>query len=395
MNGFGPPKGPGNGYINWLNAEYGVGATADAAVPIEFKNRIIVTQASTLVRLGKANTLRLGGEYRNNQLRSAYQFADRISYDVGSANAMLDLHPAEHVSVTAAARMDRLWLHQAGAIAQPSYDVASDFDRAFARLSFNVAVLVQTDARGQLRINGGRGYQLPSLVNYGIRLPIITLSPVPIFVAGSPRINPVGVWSGELGYTRTVGATQIEATAFLTRTDNAIASPGDGLQTELFLTPLPSLVARFTAIGDYTTYGSEISASGAMDALTWRANYTWTHTDQQLPALTLPIPYALSPKSTTPVHKANLSLGYDLGRLVLSAVARYTSATRQFAFSSTQQLLLYRVDDALAVDARAGLRLASSFELFVAGENLGLANGAAVSPIPADRRVRAGVRIAL
>ena len=383
------------GYVNWLDVQYGVGATADATEPLGFKNRIIVTQASTLVRLGKSDTLRLGGEYRNNRLRSAYQFAERISYDVGSANAMLDLHPDEAISITAAARIDRLWLHQAGAIAQPSYDVASDFDRALTRFSFNVALLVQTDARGQLRINGGRGYQLPSLVNYGIRLPIITPAPVPIFVAGSPRVDPVGVWSGEVGYARTIGGTQIEANAFVTKTDNAIASPGDGLQTELFLTPLPSLVARFTAIGDYTTYGTEVSASGAVGALTWRANYTWTHTDEQLASLTLPIPYALSPKSTTPVHKVNLALAYDIGRLSLSGVARYTSSTRQFAFSSTPQLLLYRVDDAVALDARAGLRLTSALEVYVAGENLALADGAAVSPIPADRRVRAGVRVAL
>jgi outer membrane receptor for ferrienterochelin and colicins len=106
-------------------------------------------------------------------------------------------------------------------------------------------------------------------------------------------------------------------------------------------------------------------------------------------------PYALSPKSTTPVHKANLALGYDIGRLSLAGVARYTSSTRQFAFSSTPQLLLYRVDDAVALDARAGLRLTSALEVYVAGENLALADGAAVSPIPADRRVRAGVRLAL
>ena len=384
-----------NGYINWLDAQYGVGATADASEPIEFKNRIIVTQASALVRLGKDNTLRVGGEYRNNRLRSAYQFAERISYDVGSVNAMLDLHPSDRVAFTAAGRLDRLWLHQSGAIAQPSYDLAGDFGRAFTRFSFNAALLIRTDAQGQLRINGGHGYQLPSLVDYGIRLPIVTPSPVPIFVAGSPRTDAVGVWSGEIGYVRTVGGMQLDATAFVTKTDDAIASPGDGLQTELFLTPLPSLVARFKAIGDYTTYGTEVSASGASGALTWRANYTWTHTDEHLASLALPIPYALSPKSTTPVHKANIALGYTVGRVSLSGVARYTSPSRQFAFSTAPRLLLYRVNDAIAFDARAGLRLASALEVFVAGENLTLADGAAVSPIPADRRVRAGVRLAL
>ena len=384
-----------NGYVNWLDAQYGVGAGPGATDPIEYKNRIIVGQASSLIRLDMTNTLRLGAEYRNNRLESEYQFAQRISYDVASANAMLDLHPLEQVSFTVAGRLDRLWLHQSGAMPQPVYDDPAAFDRAFTRFSFNAALLVHTGADGLLRINGGRAYQLPSLVNFGIRIPIITPSPVPIFVAGSPQIDPVTVWSGEIGYTHPLGGVKLEATGFATWTRDAIASPGDGLQTELFLTPLPSLVARFRAVGDYTTYGVELAASGSLAKLTWRANYTWTHTDDRLPPVTLPIPYALAPRSTTPLHKANVVLGYDIGPVTLSGVARYTSATRQLAFSPTPQLLLYRVSDAVALDARVGYRVTKAVELFAAGENLALAGGAAVSPIPADRRVRAGVRLAL
>ena len=383
------------GYVNWLDADYGVGAMADATAPITFKNRIIVAQASSLIRLDAANTLRIGTEYRNNQLRSDYQFSDRISYDVASANAMLDLHPTERVSLTAAGRVDRLWLHQSGKIAQPTYDDPAAFARAFTRFSFNAALLVHTGAEGLLRINGGRGYQLPSLVDFGIRLPIITPSPIPIYVAGSPRTNPVAVWSGEVGYSHPVGPVRLEGTAFVTRTKNAIASPGDGLQTELFLSPSPSLVARFQAVGDFTTYGIELAASGHLAKIVWRANYTWTHSDDQLAGTALPIPFALSPASTTPEHKANLTLTYTTGPVSLSGVARYTSSTRQFAFSTSPQLLLFPVDDAVAVDGRAAIHVTQAVELFVAGENLTLARGAAVSPIPADRRVRGGLRLAL
>ncbi|RZL28579.1 MAG: hypothetical protein EOP64_04025 [Sphingomonas sp.] len=383
-----------NGYVNWLNAEYGVGTTANATDPIVLRNRIIVTQASSLVRLDSDNTLRLGVEYRNNRLLSAYQFAECIAYDVVSGNAMLDLHPDDRFALTVAGRLDRLWLHQSGVITQPAYDDPRDFDRAFTRFSFNAAFLIHTSEQGLLRINGGRGYQLPSLATFGSRLPIVTPSPIPVFVAGSPRLSPVLMWSGEIGYSHRLGATHLDATAFVTRTENAIASPGDGLQTELFLSPQPSLVARFRTTGNYTTYGTELSASGAIGSFTWRGNYTWTHTEEQLTSLTLPIPYALSPRSTTPVHKANVTLGYNVGRLSITGLARYTSATRQFAFSSTPQLLLYHVDDALGLDARVGFRLTPAIEAFVAGENLSLASGAAVSPIPADRRVRAGLQLA-
>jgi iron complex outermembrane receptor protein len=384
-----------NGYVNWLDARYGIGTAVDTSVPIIMKNRIVVTQASTLVRLGTTDTLRLGGEYRNNRLRSIDQFARQISYDVASANAMLDVHPDDRIGFTAAGRLDRLWLHQDGRIAQPAYNDPREFDRAFTRITFNVAMLVRASDQGLLRINGGRGYQLPSLANLGTRLSIVTPSPVPVFVAGSPRIDPAGVWSGEVGYVHTLGSTKIELTAFATRTNDAIASPGDGLQTELFFTPTPSLVARFKAVGNFTTYGTELSALGRIGNLSWRGNYTWTHTDEQLTGTALPIPYAFSPKSTTPVHKANVALGYATGRLSLSGVARYSSATRQFAFSTTPQLLLYAVDDAVTLDARVGFRLIPNLELFAAGENLTLADGAALSPIPADRRVRIGLQFAI
>ena len=71
-----------NGYINWLNAKYGAGTIANANDALVLKNRIIVTQASSLVSLDSTNMLRLGVEYRNNRLVSAFQFAERIAYDV-------------------------------------------------------------------------------------------------------------------------------------------------------------------------------------------------------------------------------------------------------------------------------------------------------------------------
>lgn len=387
-----------NGYINWLNADYGEeGSDGVNRVSAPFENRLVAVKAAALYRLDTDDTLRIGGEYRNSRMRGPAQFARTIAYDVASLDAMLDLHPLDRVGVSGAARVDRLWLGQSGAIAQPVLDDPAAFDRAFTRFSFNAALVVQTSANGRLRLNGGRGYQLPSLVSFGFRLPLAVPTPVPIVITGSPRIRPVAVWSGELGYTHALGATRLEATAFYTRTNDAIASPGDGLEPhlDLFLTPTPVLAARFAAVGAYATYGTEWQASGRVAALDWRANYTWTATDGDLAGTTLPIPYALAPRATTPRHKANVALGYDGGRWYASALARYTSATRQFAFSTLQQLRLYRVDDAVAFDARAGYRLSSAFELFVAGENLSLADGAAGSPIPADRRVRGGLRVTL
>jgi len=387
-------------YANWLHADYGLTEGAPTRNPndtaaTKFSNRIIVAQGSALIRLDGNNTLRVGGEYRNNRLRSPAQFSETVSYDVGSANLMADLHPVDAVTVTLAGRLDRLSLSQSGAIVQPAFDAPSAFDRDFTRFSFNAATVVRMGETGQLRLNGGRGYQLPPLADFGLRIPIQTPSPIPVFIAGRPETRPVPVWSAEVGYNQTIGDTRLETTAFWTRTEDAIATPGDGLQLDLLLTPAPLLVSRIRAIGNYTTYGAEAALSGRYGPLSWRANYSFTHTDQTLPPVTVPAPFALSPQSTTPRHKANLELGHDAGRWYVTAIGRYTSSTRQFAFTTTPQLLLVQVDEAVALDARVGLRVRPGLELFVAGENLTLAGGAAVSPIPADRRVRGGLRVSL
>lgn len=390
-------------YVNWLDAEYGLddgaprGGKPLTAATTMFDNRIIVAQGSALVRLSADNTLRVGAEYRNNRLNSDAQFSRTLSYDVGSADLMLDLHPTDAVAVTLAGRLDHLWLDQSGPIALPSFDLASAFDRSFSRFSFNAAAVFQVGEAGHVRVNGGRGYQLPPLVDYGLRVPIPSPlpSPLPIFVAGDPGIDPVPVWSAELGYDHRIADVVLTASGFWTRTENAIATPGDGLLVELAAGPPPALISRLRAVGDYTTYGAEVSVSGRYSAIDWRVNYSFTHTDEDLPPVTSPVQFALSPRATTPRHKANVQVGYDAGRWFANALGRYTSASRQFAFTTTPQLLLLPVDDAVALDAKVGLRLRKGIELFAAGENLTLADGVAVSPIPADRRVRGGLRVVL
>lgn len=387
-------------YVNWLKADYGLSDGAPSGEAglsdrTSFNNRIIVSQGAALVRLDEKNTLRVGAEYRNNRLQSAAQFSDVISYDVGSANAMLDLHPAETLGVTLAGRLDRLWLGQSGAIAQPIIGDPADFHRAFTRLSFNAALLVQTAPGGHLRLNGGRGYQLPPLADFGLRIPIQTPAPFPVYVVGQADIQPVPVWSGEIGYDQVAGAVRLGLTGFWTRTEDAIATPGDGLELGLTMAPTPVLTSPIRAVGDYTTYGIEISAAGHHAAFNWQANYSYTHTNQDLPPAASPFAFALSPRSTTPQHKANVQVGYDAVRWYVTAVGRYTSSTFQFAFTTTPQLLLIPVDSAVTLDARLGLRLRAGVEVFAAGENLTLADGAAVSPIPADRRVRGGLRVNL
>ncbi len=389
-------------YNNWLDARYGIGSNDPGRAPIaalqtfDLSARTFVAQTSALIRLSGADTARIGVEYRDNCLDSGVTFSRITEYSVVSANAMLDLHVADPLSVNVAARIDTLSLGQLGTIAAINANSAKDFDRKFTTVSFNGAVVYQLGARQSIRLNGGRAVQAPSLVVFGMNIPVTFVGvPLPVLVAGDPAIKPVEVWSAELAYDyRISDALEIKTTAFFTRTNNAIAYPGDDPVLEVHETPSPFLVARVANIGNFRTYGVELSARGAIrDHVTWRANYSFTQTDETLAGMVPAIEYSFLPGEATARHMANVVIGYSDARWSGSVVGRYTSATRQLGTRPDTFLNLFDVSAALALDAKIGVRLSRAVSVWVAGENLTHASGAAGSPLPADTRLRSGVSV--
>lgn len=63
--------------------------------------------------------------------------------------------------------------------------------------------------------------------------------------------------------------------------------------------------------------------------------------------------------------------------------------------SAAQQLAQFSVSDALGIDARLGCRFSQHIAAYVAADNLTLAGGVAGLPIPAYRRIRAGLRLSI
>jgi iron complex outermembrane receptor protein len=385
----------GGVYANWLDAHFGAvhsGVTSFDAVHV--KNRIIVAHGSGLIRLGLSNVLRLGVEYRDNRLEGDPLFTPRVDYGVWSGNAMLDLHPTDRLALTFAGRLDHFSLGTAGAMRLPAANELSDYDRHFVRPSFNAAALVQLGGDGQLRINGGLGYQIPSLVDLGLRIPLAPMPGLPpLLLAGSPGFDPVAVWSGEIGYTKPLSPhAKLAVTLFYTKTKDAIASPGVNLTLTPSMVGGISLVSRFVDAGSFRTAGAEVSLAGTIGAhVDWRANYTFTDTNQAIQPIDL---VALAPRDTTARHKANVEIGYHRDRWFATTVLRYTSSTRQLSDDPLGNLALFRLNPALAWDQKIGVTLGRA-TLALTGENLTGARGASGSPIPAGRRIIAGVKVRL
>ena len=385
----------GSLYANWLDAHFGAAKSGDTQFDAEaMKNRIMVAQGSALVRLGLNTVLRIGAEYRGNRLDGAALFAPRIDYTVWSGSAMLDLHPTDAVALTFAGRLDHVGLGSDGEVRLPAANERSDYDRRFVRPSFNAAALFQLGGAGQLRINGGLGYQIPSLIDLGVRIQLAPMPGLPtLLLAGSPAFDPVAVWSGEIGYTKTLSdKTKFDVTFFYTRTKDSIASPGEALTLTPSMIGGLSMVAHFADAGDFRTAGAEMSLAGMIGQhLDWRANYTFTDTNQHLQPIEV---LALSPRDTTARHKANAEISYRQDGWFTTSVVRYTSATRQFSDNVLGQIALFSVKSALTLNQKIGIKTGRA-TFTMTGENLTGASGANGSPIPADRRVMFGVKLGL
>ena len=196
--------------------------------------------------------------------------------------------------------------------------------------------------------------------------------------------------------TRVGANTRLDGNIFFTQVTDAIASPGTAPAYALVNLPALSAVTRYNNVGSYKTYGVAIAANGRVTRqLGWLVNYTWTHVRDTLPSDGPPFSIVLAPEETTPEHVVNIGLDYGGSRWFGAANARYTSATRQFAFDPLSQLRLLPIQRAIGIDAKLGYHFNPHLSAYAAGENLSDAGGVAGSPIPADRRLRIGVNYTL
>jgi outer membrane receptor for ferrienterochelin and colicins len=387
-------------YVNWLDYVNSAdnllpGLAAATRLDVRIKNRIIVNQASLLARVGAKTTIRIGGEYRVNRVRSAVYYSPEISYAVLAGSAMIDAHPTDRLALTAAARIDRLKIDQKGAPDQPQVDPTSAYDRGLTTLSFNGAALLDIGGAGQLRVNGGRAIESPSLSALGLHLQTeLPGIPFPLVLAGNPALKPATVWSGEIGYARTVGQFKVDTGLFYSRIENFIAFPNQA-SFSVGATGLPLLLNRFGNVGDLEALGARTSLSGATGRWSGHLNYSWTYTDYDHLRSNARTTYILGADKALARHKINAELTYDARRWFVTGVGRYTSATDQLATMPDGQLRAFGIPDTVALDGKLGWRITPKLTASIAGENLTNARGATGSPIPADRRLRAGIAFEL
>jgi iron complex outermembrane receptor protein len=365
-------------------------------VRLQFNNNVTVMSADAVVRVGDSNTARLSVERRHNMLWNSPGYDGATHYDVASVGGMWESAPADWLTLTLAGRFDHLKLEQRGVVDQPTLFTAADFDRSIDTWSLNSAALFKLDRASTLRVAAGRGVQAPSLFSLGSRLTIPIPGPFPYVSSGNPHLDPSIIWSGEVGYSRVLEnlGGRLELTAFYNRTQDVVGSPDSA--TPALLTPprYPFILIAAQNVGSVEAYGLEASLSGRLGAhLLWSANYTWTRASQKIAGEvgdTFHWPVAFD--RSTPEHKLKGQVTYEQGRWLATAAARYTSKSQQLV-RLRGALAPYDISQTVALDAKVAYRLTPKLTLEAAGENLTGADGVDLSPVAAERRLRAGVKV--
>lgn len=377
---------------------------ADIEAPIavlpdnfEIHNKVLVASADTLVRIGSTNTMRLGFEYRDNQLTSDPGLPGATRYGVYAASAMWESTIREALTFTLAGRVDHLSLRQQGVVDQPGIFTKKDYNRSLTEWSFNSAIVLKLDDATTIRAAAARGVQAPSLFSLGSRLTLpIPGLPFPVVQAGDPSLAPSVIWSGEVGIARAFEAISGhgELTAFYNHTKDIIGAPVNETPPVAAPPAFPYILQLNDNVGSFEAYGIEASLTGGLGKnLTWHANYTWTHAQQDIEGETeQSFRWPIILDRSTPEHKVKAQLSYDRNGWLGTVAGRYTSRTQQLV-NSGGSLQAVDIPASLAIDAKVAWKVGDQLTLELAGENLTGAKGVDLSPFAAERRLRATARV--
>ncbi|UUL84040.1 TonB-dependent receptor plug domain-containing protein [Sphingomonas qomolangmaensis] len=377
---------------------------------LNFDNRVFSGSFEALVRAGSVDTLRAGLEYRRNVLRQTTFGNSATRYDLYAGSGMWEHQFGDAATFTAAIRVDSMRLsHETsdppggagppgggppgggppgvgppgvgppggpappgGAGPPPGLGPpgGADYDASITEWGANAALLLKLGPADTLRIAASRGVQAPSLFSFGVAFPGQT----------GGGIRPAIIQSAEAGLTHEIEPIEgkAELTAFFNRTTDVISSTSN--------------------VGIFNAFGVTASLAGrAAPSWTWMLNYSWTRTDENIPANSGGVfVHALALERTTPAHKLKAQLSYEAGPWLATGAARYTSATRQLVSAGgvlNGALSLVPIDPTLALDAKLAFRINRHLTATVAGENLTGAGGVDLSPAAAERRLRAGLQL--
>ena len=355
-----------------------------------------VVQASDLLKLGTANTVRLGMEYRENADNSGDLVFGTISNRIYAASLMWDWQVAPGIELTNALRLDHMVLHYAGMLLPESGLTASGYNNtSLTEPSFNSGIVWDATQQDTFRLTVARGVQLPTLLEYALQVPPGFYGP--LAYSGTPDLHPSIVYSAELDYDRVLPAidSTLRVALFAQRIDNIITTPfGAPLSFSSVGAPLFSS----GNVGWSSAAGTELGIKGHNAAgFRWQASYALAATTDHTVLNQGGMPSSIVEYAhSTPEHVVIGGIGYTRDRLELDLMARWQSSYLDFRLNPDRTALLpVNVDNYITLNARVGYRLTDAVSLAVSAQQFNQSRLVETAGPPVERRIIASITVRL
>ena len=341
-------------------------------------SELTVVQVQDLFKIGTNDTIRLSAEFRDgNSISFPNPGNGDFGYTTWSAAAMWNHKFSSDLDLTLAGRFDNLEWERAGAPDPIFYPFSQDdYSVSYEEFSYNAALTWRPEFGGTVRFMTGRGIQAPSMFDIGFTLNS-TINGVPFAISGNPDMETSVVTNYEIAYDRNFASgIALRSAVFFEQNDDVKGA--FGLSPNMF-NPLSGVpVFLYNNVGDTETLGAEISLNGEFgEAWDWGANYTFQAVHDDI--VGFPTATVRDFEATTPMHLANLHLGWTGERLSIDGYLNYVSDVMMPSQPSFGSFSVEPVNAYVAGSLRANLEIRDNVTLSATAQNMSFGAGETTS----------------
>jgi outer membrane receptor for ferrienterochelin and colicins len=304
-------------------ATYTTWTTQNSDIPpaighIDLGNVVTILQAEDVLAVDNDNNIRVAAEYRHDSVDTAPIHGGTITYNILSASGMWDWKISPELTLTNAARLDRISLGRSGVLPAGYPLTNADWNNSSLEFSYNSGLVWKASSLDTVRIIASKGVETPSLVNAG---GILVVSPY-LHVTGVPTLESSDVWNYEVSWDRTLPTLDAEFQADVYHQDSfdLIAESGAIIATPTTFYSTPANA------GSSHADGVELSAKGEfLDDWRWGAGYRLELINDTTPPNERDAASYLEYWQTTPRSLVNANLGWSNNKWETDGYLRYQS----------------------------------------------------------------------
>tara|TARA_R110000868_G_scaffold190862_1_gene434777 strand:+ start:74453 stop:76474 length:2022 start_codon:yes stop_codon:yes gene_type:complete len=325
-----------------------------------FENDLMVAKLDNLFKIGTDHSIRVAGEYRDNQLSGAIVGGVDDTFDLKllAPSVMWDWKVSDQWNITNSVRYDHAAYTRNANTTFGPHTNANLFDRTIEEFSFNSAVSFKPTATDTFRASVSRGLHIPSLIELGGSTQVAT-TPTSLGFTGDPGLETERVMAYELAWDKKLPQHNMNfrSAVFMQKAENL-------LDNKVSVIAGPTVLLTFDNFGDSDTWGAEFGFDGVHNNwLRWGANYTYLNTDDQAGK-------GLLYEDAQPNHQVSLMAGFDHKNWEFDTDVHYISSYKSKLTNAASTITVEDIDAYFVVNARAGYNVNDNLNIAITGYNL-------------------------